>query len=73
MLPLLIQLREFGHPVPIMRSMSTTLLTPAAKSWTITGGINVEEPPPLAFHLEILPVMTMKLHSLVHLPVSLVA
>jgi hypothetical protein len=40
MLPLLIQLREFGHPVPIMRSMSTTLLTPPAKSWAITGGTN---------------------------------
>jgi hypothetical protein len=53
--------------------VSTTLVTPPAKSWAITGGTKAEKPPPLAFHLEILPVITLELHSLVYLPVSLVA
>jgi hypothetical protein len=39
----------------------------------ITGGTKAEKPPPLAFHLEILPVITLELHSLVYLPVSLMA
>jgi hypothetical protein len=47
--------------------VSTTLVTPPAKSWAITGGTNAEEPSPLAFHLEILPVMALKLHGLVYL------
>jgi hypothetical protein len=53
--------------------VSTILVTPPAKSWAITGGTNAEEPPPLAFHLEILPVIALELHSLVYLPVSLAA
>jgi hypothetical protein len=53
--------------------VSTTLVTPPARSWAITGGTNAEEPPPPAFHLEILPVIALELHSLVYLPVSLAA
>jgi hypothetical protein len=48
--------------------VSTTLVTPSAKSWAIAGGRNAEEPPPLAFHLEILPIITLELHSLGYLP-----
>jgi hypothetical protein len=65
MLPLLIQLPELGHPVPILQSVSLPLLvTPPAKPLAITGGTKAEKPPPLAFHLEILPVITLELHSL---------
>jgi hypothetical protein len=72
MLPLLTQLPELGHSVPILRSVS--LFSHAtAKSWAITGGTSAEEPPPLAFHLEILPVITLELHNLVYLAASLVA
>jgi hypothetical protein len=73
MLPLLIQLPALGRPVPILCCVSTILVTPPAKSWAITGGTNAEEPPPLAFHLEILPVIALELHSLLYLPVSLAA
>jgi hypothetical protein len=53
--------------------VSTALVTPPAKSWAITDGTNAEEPPPLPFHLEILPATTPELHRLVFFPVSLVA
>jgi hypothetical protein len=48
-------------------------VTSAAKSFAISGSTGAEGPPSMASYLEILPVMTLELRSLVYLPVSLVA
>ncbi|KAF7589937.1 hypothetical protein BBP40_003517 [Aspergillus hancockii] len=53
--------------------ISTTLVTSPATSCAITSSTGAKGPPSIAFHLEILPVTTPELHSLVYLPVFLVA